>query len=289
MTVEFRLLGNVEALLDGRRLDIGHARQRCVLVALLVDVNAPVSADQLIDRVWADDTPHRARNALAAYISRLRQLLAGADVRIARHSGSYVLETDALSVDIHRFRHIASQARAAVDPAEATAFFDSALGLWRGKPFASLDTPWINDVRNAFEAERDSATLDRNDAALQAGRHADLLGELVTAVQADPLDERLAGQLMLAQYRSGRQAEALDTYRQMRDRLVDELGVEPSPILRDVHQRILDGDRDARAPERPSRRLILRESSPCRDAQRALSVVRKNFRALRARCIKAHC
>jgi predicted ATPase/DNA-binding SARP family transcriptional activator len=248
VTVEFRLLGNVEALLDGRRLDIGHARQRCVLVALLVDVNDPVSADQLIDRVWADDTPHRARNALAAYISRLRQLLAGAEVRIIRESGSYVLQTDALSVDIHRFRHIASQARAAVDPAEASGLFDSALGLWRGQPFASLDTPWINEARNAIEAERVSATLDRNDAALQAGRHADLLGELVTAVSADPLDERLAGQLMLAQYRSGRQAEALDTYRQMRERLVDELGVEPSPILRDVHQRILDGDRDAPRP-----------------------------------------
>lgn len=251
MTVEFRLLGNVEVLLDGQRLDIGHARQRCVLGALLVDVNDPVSADQLIDRVWADDTPHRARNALAAYISRLRQLLAGADVRIARESGSYLLETDALSVDVHRFRHIASQARAAVDPADATDLFDSALGLWRGKPFASLDTPWINDVRNAFEAERVSATLDRNDAALQAGRHADLLGELVTAVHANPLDERLAGQLMLAQYRSGRQAEALDTYRQVRDRLVDELGVDPSPILRDVHQRILDGDRDAPRPRSP--------------------------------------
>ena len=75
MTVEFRLLGNVEALLDRHRLDIGHARQRCVLVALLVDVNDPVSADQSIDRVWADDTPHRARNALAAYISRLRHVL----------------------------------------------------------------------------------------------------------------------------------------------------------------------------------------------------------------------
>ena len=79
MTVEFRLLGHVEALRDGRRLDIGHARQRCVLVALLVDVNHPVPADQLIDRVWADDLPHRARNALAAYVSRLRHVLDGAD------------------------------------------------------------------------------------------------------------------------------------------------------------------------------------------------------------------
>jgi predicted ATPase/DNA-binding SARP family transcriptional activator len=242
VTVEFRLLGHVEAQLDGRRLDIGHARQQCVLVALIVDVNHPVPADQMIDRVWADDLPHRARNALAAYISRLRQVFGGTEVRIVRESGSYVLKTDALSVDIHRFRHITSQARATADPADAANLFDSALGLWRGEPFATLDTPWVNEVRTAVEAERISATLDRNDAALQAGRHADLLGELVMAAQAHPLDERLAAQLMLAQYRSGRQAEALETYRLMRERLIEELGVDPSPTLRSVHQRILDGD-----------------------------------------------
>jgi predicted ATPase/DNA-binding SARP family transcriptional activator len=245
VTVEFRLLGHVEAFLDGRRLDIGHARQRCVLGALLVDVNEPVPTDQLIDRVWADDLPHRARNALAAYISRLRQIFDGAGVQIVRERGSYLLKADALSVDIHRFRHIASQARATADPVDAAALFDSALDLWRGEPFATLDTPWINEVRNALEAERVSITLDRNDAALRAGRHADLLGELVLATQAHPLDERLAGQLMLAQFRSGRQAEALETYRLMRERLVEELGVDPSPTLRDVHQRILEGDKEA--------------------------------------------
>lgn len=248
MTVEFRLLGHVEARLDGRRLDIGHARQQCVLVALLVDVNRPVDADHLIDRVWADDLPHRARNALAAYMSRLRQVFDGTDVQIVRERGSYLLKADALSVDIHRFRHISSQARATADPADAADLFDNALGLWRGEPFASLDTPWINEVRNALAAERIAVTLDRNDAALKAGRHADLLGELVIAAQANPLDERLAGQLMLAQYRSGRQADALETYRQMRERLVDELGVDPSPTLRDVYQRILEGDQQAPRP-----------------------------------------
>lgn len=251
MTVEFRLLGHVEALLDGSRLDIGHARQQCVLAALLVDVNDPVPPDQLIDRVWADDLPHRARNALAAYISRLRQVFDGTEVQIVRERGSYVLRTDALSVDIHRFRTIASQARATADPAAAADLFDSALGLWRGEPFASIDTPWINDVRNAFDAERISVTLDRNDAALQAGRHAELLGELVTAARAHPLDERVAAQLMLAQYRNGRQAEALETYRVMRERLVEELGVDPSPSLRDVYQRILDGEEHAPRPRAP--------------------------------------
>jgi predicted ATPase/DNA-binding SARP family transcriptional activator len=243
MAVEFRLLGDVEAWLDGRRLEIGHARQRCVLVALLVDVNRPVPADQLVDRVWADEPPHRARNALAGYLSRLRTLLADADdVAITREPGGYVLTADPLAVDLHRFRSLVSAARAASDPADAAATFDNALALWRGEPLASLDTPWVNDIRSSLDAERLSVVLDRNDVALRAGRHSELLDDLVTAQRAHPLDERLAGQLMLAQYRSGRQADALDTYRQMRQRLVEELGVDPSPSLRRMHQQILDGE-----------------------------------------------
>jgi predicted ATPase/DNA-binding SARP family transcriptional activator len=243
VAVEFRLLGDVEVSLDGRPLDVGHARQRCVLAALLVDVNRPIPADQLIDRVWADDTPHRARNALAAYLSRLRQLLADVpDVQILRQPGGYVLTADAHAIDLHRFRDLVADARASADPVEAAMIYANALKLWRGMPFPALDTPWFNDVRDSLEVERLSVALDRNDAALRAGRHADVLGELTVAQQVHPLDERLAGQLMLALYRSGRQADALETYRQMRDRLVDELGVDPSPPLQAVYQQILDGE-----------------------------------------------
>ncbi|CDO10837.1 AfsR/SARP family transcriptional regulator [Mycolicibacterium cosmeticum] len=243
MTAEFRLLGEVEVVVDGRGLDAGHARQRCVLVALLVDVNRPVSADTLIDRVWSDEPPQKARNALAAYISRLRQLVAGHDgARIVRGPGGYMLQVDAQTVDLHRFRDMVSQARAARNRADAAAMFDAALQLWRGAPFATLDTPWTNEVRTSLEAERLSAVLDRNDAALDAGRHGELLNDLAATLHAHPLDERIAGQLMLAQYRSGRQAAALDTYRGMRERLVQELGVDPSPALQAVQQQILDGD-----------------------------------------------
>jgi DNA-binding SARP family transcriptional activator len=244
MAVEFRLLGEVAALENGQRLEIGHARQRCVLASLLVDVNRPVSVDQLIDRVWADEPPHRARNALAGYLSRLRQLV-GDDghVQISRGPAGYTLTADALSIDLHLFRHLAAEARASADPDEATTLYRRAFELWRGEPFAVLDTPWVNEVRNALEAERLSMVLDRNDAALHAGRHTELLDELAAALQTHPLDERLAAQLMLAQYRSGRQADALDTYRQMRDRLIDELGIEPSAPLRGVHQQILESDR----------------------------------------------
>ena len=241
VAVEFRLLGEVEACLDGQRLDIGHARQRCVLASLLVDVNRPVSVDQLIDRVWADEPPSRARNALAGYLSRLRQLLGAAgDVQISRGPAGYTLAVDALSVDMHQFRHLAAEARSSADPFEAMTLYRRALELWRGEPLAGLDTPWISDVRISLETERLSVELDRNDAALRAGRHTELLGELEAALHAHPLDERLAGQVMLAQYRSGRQADALDTYRRTRERLIEELGVEPSPPLRAVHQQILE-------------------------------------------------
>ncbi|WNG94817.1 BTAD domain-containing putative transcriptional regulator [Mycobacterium sp. ITM-2016-00318] len=251
MAAEFKLLGEVEACVDGHPLDIGHARQRCVLASLLVDVNKPVSVDQLIDRVWSAEPPHRARNALAGYLSRLRTLLADASaLQITRGPAGYTLTAEALSVDLHLFRYLAAEARSTADPHEATGLFGRALDLWRGEPFAALDTPWISDYRTSLEAERLSVVLDRNDVALRAGQHTELLDEMTTAHHGHPLDERLAGQLMVAQYRCGRQADALETYRRMRERLIDELGVDPSPPLREIHQQILESDSFA-APSRP--------------------------------------
>ncbi|VBA38041.1 Regulatory protein AfsR [Mycobacterium innocens] len=231
MTVEFTLLGDVEARVDGRRLEIGHARQRCVLVALLIDVNRPIPVGRLVDRVWSDRPPYRARNSLAGYVSRLRNLLAESEgASISREPGGYVLAADPLSVDLHRFRRVAAQARATDDPLQAALLFDKALAIWSGEPFATLDTPWVNDVRSALQAEKLSVELDRNDTALRIGKHAELLVEISAAQAAHPLDERLAGQLMLAQYRCGRQADALETYRRVREQLVDELGIDPGPV-----------------------------------------------------------
>ncbi|WP_234834677.1 BTAD domain-containing putative transcriptional regulator [Mycolicibacterium stellerae] len=242
VAVEFRILGDVEARADGQRLDIGPARQRCVLLALLVDVNRPVPTDQLIERVWSDELPHRARNSLAGYLSRLRQVIAQHGVQIARQSGGYVLTADPSSIDLHCFRELTVKARAATDPADADGLFEKALAMWRGVPFASLDTPWVNDVRTALEAEHLAVIFDRNDSGLRVGRHGELLAQLAAMAADHPLDERLAGQLMLAQFRCGRQADALETFRAMRERLVEELGTDPGPALRQVHQQILDGD-----------------------------------------------
>ncbi|WP_235632079.1 AfsR/SARP family transcriptional regulator [Mycolicibacterium rutilum] len=250
--MQFRVFGEVSAEVDGRRLEIGHARQRCVLAALVVDVNRPVSVEQLIDRVWADRPPARARNAVAGYLSRLRTLLAGGGVEIGRGPAGYTLVANEDAVDLLRFRRLAAAARTAGDPDEALALYQQALTVGCGEPFAGIATPWFDDMRNAIAAEHLSIFLDRNDAALRAGRHTEILGEVEAALQSHPLDERLAGQLMLTQFRCGRQAAALETYRRMRERLVDELGVDPGPALRAVHQQILDSEpADPVPPSRP--------------------------------------
>ncbi len=242
MAVEFRLLGDVEAHIDGRLVEIGHARQRCVLVALLVEANRPVPIDQLIDRVWGDRPPHRARNALSGYLSRLRQVLASAGgVQIVRQPGGCVLKVDPMSVDLHRFHRLVVQARTA-EQGKAAALFEQALGLWRGDAFATLDTPWLNLIRNTLDVTRLAAELDRNDIALDRGQHASLLSELTASAAAHPLDERLAGQLMLARYRCGRQAEALEVYKQVRQRLIEELGTDPGKPLQELHRQILAAD-----------------------------------------------
>lgn len=262
MATEFRLLGEVEAMVDGRRLDVGHARQRCVLAALLVDVNRSVSVDQMVDRVWADQPPSRARNALAGYLSRLRTLLAAGDAEIVRGPSGYTLSADENAVDLHLFRGLVASARACPDPLGAVRHYHQALDLWRGEPFTAMDTPWFADLRSSLLAERLAVLLDRNDAALQAGLHTDILAELENALHAHPLDERLAGQVMLAQSRSGRQADALETYRRMRERLVDELGIEPSPLLRGVHQQILgSGGFESAAPKQPMPQPLPRRTS----------------------------
>ncbi|MEV4026545.1 BTAD domain-containing putative transcriptional regulator [Actinosynnema sp. NPDC050801] len=241
MEVRFRLLGPVEVHVDGRRLDIGHARQRHVLAALLVDLNRAVSLDQLVDRLW-DAPPRTARDSLYSYLSRLRAVLGAVDdVDLVRRGGGYVLVGDEDAVDLHGFRGLVARARAA-DDERAVGLFDQALGLWRGPVAGEMDSSWIDGVRARADEERLLAELDRNDVLLRRGEHAAAVAGIAAQAADRPLDERLAGQLMLALYRSGRQGEALDAYRRVQRRLVEELGADPSPPLRRLHQRILTAD-----------------------------------------------
>jgi DNA-binding SARP family transcriptional activator len=241
--VEFRLLDGVEAEAAGRLIDLGHARQRSVLAALLVDANRVVPVDQILDRVWADRLPQRARTTLSSYLSRLRQALAAAPhVGPVRRPAGYLLTVDPMAVDLYRFRQLITRARATADDRSAVALFDQALGLSRGRPLASLDTPWINAVRESLFAERLAVELDRNDRALACGYHSALLADLSSQAATYPMDERLAGQLMLALYRAGRQSDALAHYRRLWQRSVEELGVDPGPAVQKLHRRILAAD-----------------------------------------------
>ncbi|MFI5894048.1 BTAD domain-containing putative transcriptional regulator [Actinoplanes sp. NPDC051513] len=258
MTAEFGLLGAMEARIAGRPVALGHARQSSVLAVLLAEAGRPLTVDQLIDRVWGEDAPQRAAGALYSYLSRLRQAVAGAAIAIERRPGGYVLTADPQTVDLHRFRRLVTLARAAESDRSAAELITQALGLWRGEPFAGLDTPWLASMRQSLLSERFAAELDHNDVLLRLGRHGELLPSLSAAVAEHPLDERLAEQLMLALYRSGRQADADEQYRRIRRCLADELGSDPGAGLRRLHERILAADPaltvatgDGRAPQAP--------------------------------------
>ncbi|GGO96386.1 AfsR/SARP family transcriptional regulator [Wenjunlia tyrosinilytica] len=242
VAVEFGILGGIEVRIHGRLVDLGHARQRVVLAALLVDVNREVTADQLADRVWGERTAQRG--TLYSYLSHLRRALAGADgVRISRRPAGYVLTADAQTVDLHRFRRTVAQARKETHTDEQAAeLLAQALGLWRGEALGSVDTPWANALRDSLRHERLAAELDATDIGLRLHRHTDLLPGLRTRACEHPLDERIAEQLILALHRCGRTAEALECYKSTRQRLAEELGIDPGPSLKRLHQQVLTGD-----------------------------------------------
>lgn len=243
MALELRVLGEVTAFYGGAEVDLGHPRQQAVLAALIVDLGRVVTVDTLLDRVWADNPPRHARNALSGYVSRLRQVFAACgDIEVIRAKSGYRLAVSPNSVDLHQFRGLVAHARAATDVEVALDQFDQALGLWQGTAFATLDSPWLSEVRAGLDAERLAATLERNDLALRAGRHEAVLGELAALTDAHPMNERVAGQFMHALYRSGRQADALRHYELIRSALREELGTDPSPPLRELHRRILSSD-----------------------------------------------
>ncbi|MFL6121649.1 BTAD domain-containing putative transcriptional regulator [Actinophytocola sp.] len=241
MRAELRLFGEVTAVVDGRVVHLGPARQRCVLAVLAVEPNQLVPLTQLAGRVWGEDAPHRPTETLRSYLSRLRTVLSALDVGVHRRPGGYVLVVDEDVVDLHRFRGLVARARRA-DDVHAVTLYDKALALWRGEPFAGLESPWLAGVRDALTGEYLAARLDHHDVRLRRGQHAELTPDLLALAAEYPWDERLAAQVMLALYGGGRQAGALSFYDDLRVRLGEELGVDPGAELRDLHQRILRAD-----------------------------------------------
>jgi DNA-binding SARP family transcriptional activator len=236
------LLGSVEVRIEGQPVEVGSARQQCVLVSLLADVNSCVSIESLIERVWGGSRlPHRPRAAVQTYVSLLRRVLATSGVNIVRRGGGYMLTAPEQTIDLHWFRWLVKAARAS-DDTRAEDLLEQALAQWHGEPFAALDTLWLNTLRATLGTERRAAQLDLTDLQLRRGRHATLLASLSEMVEQHPLDERLAGQYLIALSRAGRPADALDHYQRLRRRLVDELGTDPGPALRRLHHQILTGE-----------------------------------------------
>ncbi|MFD9733595.1 BTAD domain-containing putative transcriptional regulator [Umezawaea sp. NPDC059074] len=236
--MKFRLLGPLEVVHGGRPLSIRAARQRAVLAALLVDANRVVPLEVLVARVWDDDPP--SRTALHNLVMRLRHAL-GPDVIETRAEG-YLVEASDEDLDVRLFDDLVRRARTA-DPRQASALLTEALALWRGEPLADVPSEVLHrEVVPGLVERRLAAVELRIEADLALGGHSDLVPELRELTDRHPLREHFWHQRMRALHLAGRQAEALDCFRQVREVLRDELGVDPGPELRALHQRILVGE-----------------------------------------------
>jgi DNA-binding SARP family transcriptional activator len=246
--VEFRILGPTEVLDEGRRVSLPGGRGRALLALLVLHAGDPVSADRLIDELWGEGPPQTARTVVHGLVSRLRGVLepgrgkARPGALIQTFGSSYRLAIEPDAVDAHRFKRLIDEARGA--PAEVRAAkLSAALALWRGPALADFAyEPFAQRAITTLEELRTQAIEDRIEADLASGRAADLVLELEQLIQAHPFRERLRGLLMLALYRSGRQADALQAYHDARSLLVEVLGLEPGPALRELETAILTQD-----------------------------------------------
>src|SRR5919198_4471914 len=228
--MEFRILGPLEVVEDDQALDLGGPKQRSLLAALLLERNRPVSADRLSEALWEEMPPETATKALQVYVAALRKAL-GRE-RIETTPAGYVLRVQAGELDSERFEQLVSDGS-----------LPEALALWRGPPLGDFAYQHFAQPEIGRLEELRLACLEaRIEQELGAGRHAELVAELEALLAEHPLRERLRAQLMLALYRCGREAEALEVYREGRRALVDELGLEPSRQLRELHEAILRQD-----------------------------------------------
>ena len=250
--MEYRILGGLEVEDRGRPVPVRGPRQRALLAYLLVNANEVVPDERLLEDLWADEPPKSGLAALRVRVSQLRKGLEEGDTLILTRPPGYVLHVPADAVDARRFEQLLADGRKALAAGRAEAAATTlrdALALWRGPALADVAyQQWAQAEAARLEELRRSALEERIEADLALGRHAELVGELEALVAAEPLRERLRGQLMLALYRCGRQADALAAYRSARASLVEELGIEPGRALAELEAAILRQDQGLELP-----------------------------------------
>lgn len=246
----YRILGPIEVQADGEPVEINGTFQRTLLAALLVNHDRLVLTESLIGELWEHNPPRNAENALQAHISRLRRRLRAVDgqekaPRLLSMPSGYRLCLNDDAFDADEFTHALLEVRAnpSSNPLEMIAKLRDALTLWRGPTFGGTLGGFICQAAAVRYKEYRAAALERMfEAELKIGRHNEIVAELSELVESESLNERLCQQLMVALYRGGRQRDALATYQRMRSRLMDELGVEPSPVLQKCQMAILAHD-----------------------------------------------
>ncbi len=251
-----RILGPIEIQADGRTVEIRGTIQRTLLAALLACGGRQVMTNSLMDELWGTHTPGNAENALQAHVSRLRRRFEEAEPvrttpRLASLPSGYRLLTDGAQIDAELFLRATTEVRArpGMDPVEVIAKLREALALWRGPAFGgALGGLICQGAAVRYEEVRSAAFALLFENELMIGRHEQIIAELSELVEAESLNERLCQQLMVALYGAGRQTDALALYRRMRERLTEELGIEPSPALRRVEHAILSQDPTLDAP-----------------------------------------
>jgi predicted ATPase/DNA-binding SARP family transcriptional activator len=241
--IKFRVLGPLEVLDEGRPMALGGPQERSLLGLLLTHFGEVVSSDRLIDAMWGEHLPRDPQHALQAAVSRLRKALqggSGKDKLLVARAPGYVLDVEPENVDAPQFERMVDEARRLENPAARAVVFEEALALWRGPALADVSyEPWAQAEITRLEEVRLGAVEDEIDAHIALGRHAEVLGRLRGLVEKHPLRERPPAQLMLALYRAGRQAEALEIYEKTRVALAEELGVDPGPELQQLHRDVL--------------------------------------------------
>ncbi|MEV7014054.1 BTAD domain-containing putative transcriptional regulator [Streptosporangium sp. NPDC051022] len=254
--MDFRVLGPLEVVTDGRSLDLGGIRQQTVLAVLLLDANRPVTISRLMEAIYGDDPPTTSRAQVQICISALRRLFAahGSPDLISTQSQGYAIKVGGDHVDAQCFEGLLSEARRAREarnPDEAIRHYRGALSLWRGPALEGIESRLVQSAASRLAEHRITANEDCVQLELDLGRHRELVGELTELVEEHPLRERLRGQLMVALYRSGRQAEALQVYRLARRTMIEELGIEPNERLQQLEHAILTSDESLDLPESP--------------------------------------